>query len=234
MLPWLFAVLLALNLALFWWGRQHEVPIEPQLPPLPEAPHQIELLGMPGAVSASLPTPTSRDASPSPETNVPGIASVLAGKGPGPDRAPPAAADNAEPPAPAAAPVAPAGVAVPEPLAQDQQGQAAPPGEDAVSAPDEGAPPHPPPVVEQPGPPAPDEWVAAPPRVYVPDPGPSEKAEPGPAASDGAGPNPDLALPAAPAAPATTAAVAPKAAKPRKAKKPTRKPLSVEPPVEFQ
>jgi hypothetical protein len=44
MLPWLFAVLLAVNVTLFWWGRQHEVPIEPQLPPLAEAPHPIHLL----------------------------------------------------------------------------------------------------------------------------------------------------------------------------------------------
>ena len=42
--PGSFAVLIALNLALFWWGRQHEVPIEPQLPPLAEAPQQIQLL----------------------------------------------------------------------------------------------------------------------------------------------------------------------------------------------
>ena len=44
MLPWLIAVLLVLNLGLFWWGQHHEVPIDPELPPLPAAAYSIELL----------------------------------------------------------------------------------------------------------------------------------------------------------------------------------------------
>ncbi len=48
MLPWLFGVLLVLNLALFWWGRQHQIPIEPELPPVAEAPYQIRLLDQEG------------------------------------------------------------------------------------------------------------------------------------------------------------------------------------------
>jgi hypothetical protein len=70
MLPWLFAVLLALNLALVWWGQHHEVPIEPQLRPIAEAPLQIELLGTgpalaaapsPARVPAEAPAPVAHD-----------------------------------------------------------------------------------------------------------------------------------------------------------------------------
>ncbi len=77
MLPWLFAVLLALNLALFWWGRQHEIPIEPQLPPLPAAPYPIELLGngpgpdlVPGATVPPPPEPARPDPAPAPAAPV--------------------------------------------------------------------------------------------------------------------------------------------------------------------
>jgi hypothetical protein len=44
MLPWLVAVLLALNLGLFWWGQRYEVPIDPELPPLPAASYPIVLV----------------------------------------------------------------------------------------------------------------------------------------------------------------------------------------------
>jgi len=54
MLPWLFGVLLVLNLALFWWGRQHEIPIEPELPPVAEAPYQIRLLDQEAGTGAPL------------------------------------------------------------------------------------------------------------------------------------------------------------------------------------
>jgi hypothetical protein len=63
MLPWLVAVLIALNLALFWWGRQHEVPIEPQLPPLAAAPQQIQLLDE-GSGLAAPPRPAADTAEP--------------------------------------------------------------------------------------------------------------------------------------------------------------------------
>ena len=52
MLPWLIAVLLVLNLGLFWWGQHHEVPIDPKLPPLPAAAYSIELLDRAGAGDA--------------------------------------------------------------------------------------------------------------------------------------------------------------------------------------
>jgi hypothetical protein len=44
MLPWLFAVLLALNAALFYWGFQREQSREPKLPELPELEYEIRLL----------------------------------------------------------------------------------------------------------------------------------------------------------------------------------------------
>lgn len=62
MLPWLIAVLLVLNLCLFWWGQRHEVPIDPTLPPLPAAAYRIELLDPAGeaeAMIASAPPPAS-------------------------------------------------------------------------------------------------------------------------------------------------------------------------------
>jgi|APFre7841882724_1041349.scaffolds.fasta_scaffold35295_1 hypothetical protein len=52
MLPWLIAVLLVLNLGLFWWGRYHQVPIDPELPPLPAAAYTIELLDRAGEEDA--------------------------------------------------------------------------------------------------------------------------------------------------------------------------------------
>jgi hypothetical protein len=44
MLPWLFAVLLLLNAALFYWGYQRETSREPVPPPLPEGVEEIRLL----------------------------------------------------------------------------------------------------------------------------------------------------------------------------------------------
>ncbi len=54
MLPWLIAVLLVLNLCLFWWGQRHEVPIDPKLPPLPAAAYSIELLDPAGEADAMI------------------------------------------------------------------------------------------------------------------------------------------------------------------------------------
>jgi hypothetical protein len=44
MLPWLFAVLLVVNGALFVWGYQREKSREPELPPLPKGRYEIVLL----------------------------------------------------------------------------------------------------------------------------------------------------------------------------------------------
>jgi hypothetical protein len=44
MLPWLFAVLLALNAALFYWGYQRELSRAPVPPELPKAEYSISLL----------------------------------------------------------------------------------------------------------------------------------------------------------------------------------------------
>jgi hypothetical protein len=44
MLPWLFAVLLLLNAAFFYWGYQRETAREPVPPPLPEGVEEIRLL----------------------------------------------------------------------------------------------------------------------------------------------------------------------------------------------
>jgi hypothetical protein len=44
MLPWLFAVLLVVNGALFVWGYQREKSREPELPPLPKGQYEIVLL----------------------------------------------------------------------------------------------------------------------------------------------------------------------------------------------
>jgi hypothetical protein len=192
MLPWLFAVLLALNLALFWWGRQHEVPIEPQLPPLPEAPHQIQILG----------------------------------SGSGPDLSP--AAGPTEPPAPWPGMIpATDESAPPEPVAQTEPGQAGTGSGDAVAALDEGAPPDAPPLVKLLEPPTPEKMVAEPPRVYFPDPDPTEDQGPGTAPGDGAEPGLEAALPAA---------AAPEAVKKRKAKRRASTPppaAPVELPLEF-
>jgi hypothetical protein len=84
MLPALFSVLLALNLALFWWGRQHEIPIEPPLPPLLEAPHEIQLLS--GGPSADRP--------PAPESeSLAGPADAIAPPG---EASPPATPETVE------------------------------------------------------------------------------------------------------------------------------------------
>jgi hypothetical protein len=72
MLPWLFGVLLVLNLALFWLGQQYEVPIEPPLPPVPEAPYKIQLLskglgpGVPPASAAATAEAPAVDSPPRP------------------------------------------------------------------------------------------------------------------------------------------------------------------------
>lgn len=44
MLPWIFVVLLALNLALFLWGTRNEHLREPPLPPVPSGRFEIRLL----------------------------------------------------------------------------------------------------------------------------------------------------------------------------------------------
>lgn len=44
MLPWIFVVLLALNLALFLWGYRNEHLREPPLPPVPAGQFEIRLL----------------------------------------------------------------------------------------------------------------------------------------------------------------------------------------------
>lgn len=44
MLPWLFAVLLVLNVVLFYWGYQRQQSQEPVVPPLPEGAETIRLL----------------------------------------------------------------------------------------------------------------------------------------------------------------------------------------------
>lgn len=56
MLPWIFVVLLALNLALFLWGYRNEHLREPPLPPVPQGQHEIRLLS---EVQAERPTPTT-------------------------------------------------------------------------------------------------------------------------------------------------------------------------------
>lgn len=43
MLPWIFAVLVLLNLGLFLWGHQREMAREPAPTPVPEAPYEIRL-----------------------------------------------------------------------------------------------------------------------------------------------------------------------------------------------
>ena len=70
MLPWLIAVLLVLNLGLFWWGQYHQVPIDPELPPLPAAAYSIELLDRAGeeeAQTASAPSPAADGLTAAPE-----------------------------------------------------------------------------------------------------------------------------------------------------------------------
>jgi hypothetical protein len=125
MLPWLFAILLALNLALLWWGRQHEVPIEPQLPPLAEAPQQIQLLGTeleqtapPAAGTAEPPAPVT-DAFAQPDTNAPPDSMPLAQ----PEQAAPRSEDRNTPPEDGAAAGAPPAI---EPLGFSAPNEPAP------------------------------------------------------------------------------------------------------------
>jgi hypothetical protein len=218
MLPWLFAVLLALNLAMFWWGRQHEVPIEPQLPPLADAPQQIRLLARSDAVP-----------------NAPGIPPVQNANVPDPDAPPPAtpatanpvaadAATGTEPPAPAVeALTEPGDVTPPEFSVTSRPEQAVPLPENEANAPDEGAPPDPPRVIEQA-----DQPALEPHRLYVP----NADAPPGPTPADGTG-----FEVTAPAAAAAATAAAPKPTKKRKPRKraPTPPPVdAVELPLEFE
>jgi hypothetical protein len=53
MLPWLFGVLLVINLVLFYWGYQQKQSLEPELPPLPQGRYEIRLL-------SEAETPTTR------------------------------------------------------------------------------------------------------------------------------------------------------------------------------
>lgn len=43
MLPWIFGVLVLLNLAVFLWGQQRETPPEPHLTPVPAGRYEIRL-----------------------------------------------------------------------------------------------------------------------------------------------------------------------------------------------
>jgi len=73
MLPWVFVVLLALNLALFLWGHRNQHLREPPLPPVPESRYEMLLLseieqdppawplGSPGA---AIPSPEAASADP--------------------------------------------------------------------------------------------------------------------------------------------------------------------------
>jgi len=199
MVPWLLAILLALNLALFWWGWQHEVPIEPQIPPLPEALHQIQLLG-------TGPGPEAATTVQSAESHTPGP-----GQGATPGTSSPSAS-----------------------VAETMDGQTGPDGDDGVAAPDEGAAPDTPPLVKLLEPPTPDELAAEPPRVYFPDPDPTDDRAAGSGASEGAGHGIESALSATAAAAA--AAAAPKAIKKRKPRRRASKPTPdtpVELPLEF-
>jgi len=44
MLPWIFAVLVLLNVGLFFWGYQREKSLEPAPTPVPEGSYEIRLL----------------------------------------------------------------------------------------------------------------------------------------------------------------------------------------------
>ena len=200
MLPWLVAVLLALNLALFWWGRQHEVPIEPQLPPLAEAPQQIQLVGegpglaappRPAADTAKPPDPPTDalaqpdESAPPPDSTPmaqPGQAATLSEeRNAGPDEGAPADV--------------PALIEPIDPLVPSKPASEPP----TASVPD------------------PDSARASPQGTEA------QGSEP----AGETGPGLETALPAAAAA--TAAAVAPKAAKKRKAKRRARKPTPPEP-----
>ncbi|MCG6862336.1 MAG: hypothetical protein LJE70_13835 [Chromatiaceae bacterium] len=47
MLPWVFAILVLLNLGLFFWGYQREKSLEPPETPVPEGRYEIRLVGEP-------------------------------------------------------------------------------------------------------------------------------------------------------------------------------------------
>jgi hypothetical protein len=145
MLPALFAVLLALNLALFWWGRQHEVPIEPPLPPLPEAALEIRLLSSgPSADGLLAPEPESlarpaEPAAPLDEASPPATPDTVEAEPMAAEGAPPLVEDDTEAPDEGAPPdVQP----MPEPPA--------PPASDAATESERTSLPHPGPIESQP------------------------------------------------------------------------------------
>jgi ribonuclease E len=215
MLPWLVVVLLVLNLTLFWWGRQHEIPIEPELPPIAEAPYQIRLLG-----EESAPDETATAEQPA-ETQVPGADTLTA----------PAAGVQEQAQEPSA---------TDELQGAAAQGEA-PSSDSERPAPDEGALPEPAPFIEHLGPPTEDTSATSRPPVYFPDPDPSEIPAPPAEPQENTSPAPDAAptesaetgLPAAAAAAAASAATGdqPKPATKRKKKRHKRR-HEPTPPVE--
>ena len=67
MLPWIFVVLLGLNLALFLWGYRNEHLREPPLPPVPAGQYEIRLLS---EIETELPAVGDEDRPP-PEAGAP-------------------------------------------------------------------------------------------------------------------------------------------------------------------
>ncbi len=207
MLPWLAAVLLVLNLALFLWGRQHEVPIEPQLPPLAEAPQQIQLLGA-EPTHAAPPRPAADTAKPpAPATDAP----TQPGTSTPPDSTP-----TAQPEAVA-------------PLSEERNAgpdEGAPADVPALIEPNEDLAPN------EPAPEPPTALVSDPDPARASSQGPEAQGSKPAGETE---PDLEAALPAAAAA--TAAAAAPKTAKKRRPKRRARKPTPAEPvelPPSFQ
>jgi hypothetical protein len=63
MLPWLFSVLLVVNIGVAIWGYQREQSQTPKPPPVPAAPHKILLLPKKGSEPFSVaPSPSAANA----------------------------------------------------------------------------------------------------------------------------------------------------------------------------
>ncbi|MGA7981055.1 MAG: hypothetical protein WCA32_12640 [Chromatiaceae bacterium] len=124
MLPWLFALLVVLNGAMFLWGYQREKSQEPELPPVPKGQYQIVLMSevQHKEPTAQAPAHEARDAA-EPAGSGFGWPERLGGETPAPHiSTAPEPTDNIHPQAPLSAPEIAVGSTATPPVTGTEEG----------------------------------------------------------------------------------------------------------------